>query len=348
MASPNRNFLEFSRALSVKERRAFEARQGRLQGQFGKSAADATKAMNDHFGAPGLLSAEGLRIRTPFSYLEKPVPEDEASDRQAPKRGHRPPATMISSSQGAALRMYLTALAVAQIKTRPGRRAALDIPLASFSRETGWIDLVATSAIASGRGGTTSAIRDKKARTLRTALDTLQEARLVHLPGTPGRRGRHEGFSLLDEAGWQHAGTPLPYVVPSRSENYFTLPSGLVTQGWIHVLEDSELTLLLMVACRRGSLTAGGGNPDIGQREVAIPADIRLRHYGIHRDPFSTACKTLEWFGLLEVREMDRHEDGRAEDVRLRLHRLALLQDGFEAPALQLVREAIDRQLDRF
>lgn len=339
--------LELSRALSIKEQKAFEARRGRLRGQYGKSAAHATRAMTDHLGAPGLLSTEGLRIRTPFSYLGQPIPEDEASDRRAPKRGLRPPATMISSSKGAALRMYLTALAAVQITNRPGRRAALDIPLATFSREWGWNDIVATPAVTSGRGATTSTIRDKKARTLHTALDSLEEAKLVHLPGKPGRRGRHEGFSLQDEAGWQRSGDPLPYVVPSKSEDYFTLPAAFVTEGWLHVLEDSEITLLLMVACRRGTLPAIGDAADIAQGEVAIPADVRLRHYGIHRDPFSTARKTLEWFGLLGVRELNRHDDGRAEDGAVRLHRLSILTDGFDSPALETVRETIDGQLGR-
>lgn len=347
MALQSEIFLELSRSLSIKERRAFEARQCRLYGQFGESAANATGAMKDHLGAPGLLSTEGLRIRTPFCCLAKPIVEDEASDRRAPKRGLRPPATMISSSKGAALRMYLTALAAAQIKNRPGRRVTLDIPLATFSREWGWNDIVATPAVTSGRGATTSTIREKKARTLHTALDTLEEAKLVHLPGAPGRRGRHEGFSLLDDAGWQHSRDPLPYTVPLKNEDYFTMPAGFVTGGWLHVLEDSEITLLLMVACRRGTLTAIGDDLDIIPGEIAIPADIRLRHYGIHRDPFSTARKTLEWFGLLGVREMDRHDDGRAEDAGIRLHRLSLLHDGFEAPALDTVRETIDRQLDR-
>jgi hypothetical protein len=48
----------------------------------------------------------------------------------------------------------------------------------------------------------------------------------VHLPGAADKRGRHEGFSLLDEAGWQLTGDPLPYAVPAKREDYFTLPAG--------------------------------------------------------------------------------------------------------------------------
>lgn len=339
-------YLDASR-LSTQDRKASEARRGRLHGQFGTSATNASNALANHFGAPGLLSTEGLRIRTPFVYLETAIAEDDASDRRAPKRALRPPATMISSGKGAALRMYLTALAYAQIRHRPGHRVSLDLPLAAFSRERGWNDLVASPAVTSGRGETRSTIREKKARTLATALDTLEEANLVELHGTAGRKGRHEGFSLLDEAGWQRGGDPLPYVIPSKKEDYFTLPVGFVTQGWLHVLEDSEIALLLMVACRRGSLSAIGDNADLAPGEVAIPADTRLRHYGIHRDPFSSARKTLEWFGLLRVREVHRHEDGRAEDAEMRLHRLSLLESGFDSPALGTVQETLDQQLGR-
>ena len=75
------------------------------------------------------------------------------------------------------------------------------MPLAAFSRELGLSDLVATAAVASGRGESASGIRDKKARTLRAALDTLEDAGLVHLRGVAGKRGRQEGFTLLHESG---------------------------------------------------------------------------------------------------------------------------------------------------
>ena len=67
--------------------------------------------------------------------------------------------------------------------------------------------------------------------TLRAALDTLDDAGLVHLPGAAGDRGRRERFALLDEAGWQITGDPLPYAVPAKREDYFTLPAGFVMNG---------------------------------------------------------------------------------------------------------------------
>ncbi len=188
-------------------------------------------------------------------------------------------------------------------------------------------------------------VRDLKGRSVRSALDSLFDAGLVELPGAPGRRGRHEGFTLLHEAGRQYKNDPHPYVVPlEKDSDFFQLPAGFISQGWIHVLEDSEITLLLMVACGKKSLPPSVES-DINPREIAIPADIRLCHYGIHRDPFSAARKTLSWFGLLKVREVNRHDDGRAEGGDARLHRLELVPDGFDTDALTTVRTVLEEQL---
>jgi hypothetical protein len=337
--------LDFSRTLNVKERRAFASRAGRLSGPFGSSALAATARMNRDFPLGG-----PLRVRTQFVALNRPIDANEVSDRSAPDRRLRPSATRISSSQGATLRLHLTALAVAQATTRPGQRARLpNMPIAEFGTETGWTDLVATGAVPSGKGATASMVRDKKARSVRKSLDTLTGAKLVDLTGLQGRRGRHEGFVLLHEGGSQLDGDAVPYVVPAAGDaSAFELPRGFITNGWVHVLEDSEIAVLLMVASRHHSLYAGGSEAfDLHPGEVAIPAWVRLRYFGIHRDPFSTARKTLEWFGLLNVREIGRHGDGRAEDDDQRLHRLTLNTDGFAVPALERVKHVIAAQLDR-
>lgn len=337
--------LDLSRRLTGKEKRAFLARQGRLNGPFGASAADATRAFNDL-----VEQHTGLVLRDSFSLLSEPIDEDLVSDRRAPKRPLRPSATRISSSKGAALRFYLTALALGQVGTAPGGRAKLpDLEIAEFSGKTGWTDLVATGAEVFGKGRNQAAVRDKKGRSVRTALDTLAEAQLVQLPGTPGLRGRHSGFTLLHEAGRQLAGDSRPYHLPKNDDtDFFAMPPGFLTNGWLQVLEDSEITLLLMVACGKGSLYDGGGDKiDLDAGEVAIPAEVRLRSYGIHRDPYSTARKTLDWFGLLGVREVGRWDDGRAEEDYQRLHRMMLLESGFERDALETVRQTIDDQLER-
>ncbi len=51
------------------------------------------------------------------------------SDRKAPPREDRPSATRIMSGRGAALRFYLTAIAEAQIRLGPGKKADNPIPV---------------------------------------------------------------------------------------------------------------------------------------------------------------------------------------------------------------------------
>lgn len=94
-------------------------------------------------------------------------------------------------------------------------------------------------------------------------------------------------------------------------------------------------------------MPAYGDNADLRAGEVAIPANVRLRYYGIHRDPFSAARRTLDRFGLLDVREVRRHDDARGEDGEMNLHRVSLLLDGFDVDALSTVRGALQAQLAR-
>lgn len=148
--------------------------------------------------------------------------------------------------------------------------------------------------------------------------------------------------------GWQNPGDPMPYTVPARADEFFTLPAGFVTNGWLNVLEDSEIAVLLMVACGWYSIGPPSDALDILPGEVAIPGEERLRYYGLHRDPYATARKTLEWFGLLEVREVMRHlSDGRGEEGAMQLHRLRLIRSSFDEDAYELVPQVLQAQLDR-
>jgi hypothetical protein len=65
-----------------------------------------------------IQSTGGVRIRSDFVYLTEAAPRG-ASDRRAPKREHRPPSTRLMSPRGVALRLMLTALFEAQVRTRP-------------------------------------------------------------------------------------------------------------------------------------------------------------------------------------------------------------------------------------
>lgn len=337
-----------SRPLSIKEAATFAARQRRLTGAFGASAAGATQSFNNEFGGIGVLKS-GLRLRHSFSYLNLPIDDDEVSDRSAPRRELRPAATRIVTSQGAALRLYLTMVAAAQATGRAGTRAQVPLPVRGNSQTVGWDVFLAAGSRDATVGRDVANVRDKKARVIANAMSTLEDARLVQLVGQHAKRGRLQGFVLLNEAGPQVPGDdPLPYTIPKDNENILKLPTGFVTNGWLNVLEDSEIAILLMVACNRDGLAVMNDDVDVRPGEVAIPGDVRLRHYGIHRDPYSSALKTLDWFGLLAVREIDRHlSDGRGNDGATNLHRLSLRVEGFEANAFDVVPHVIDTQLKR-
>ncbi|MCK5929165.1 MAG: hypothetical protein KAG80_13305 [Nocardioides sp.] len=334
--------IDWTRKPTMKEREQLQRRLLRLQVEGLSAHLDAIDTKLGAYGrAAGKLRSAGLRLRLPFAHLTEPIAGD-SSDRKAPPRELRPPATRISSSIGSALRLELTVLALVQMHRKPGakaRLADLEIPLAGDSQRTGWADLVAALPTDSNVGGIYHNARDKRARTVRKALERLEAAGLVDVPGKPGERNRFEGFVPLHEAGAEALGEREEYAVPEISAPVFAMPPGFVLNGWLHVLEDSEIAVLLMAACGVGSWVEDGLR--------AFPGVVRLRHYGIHRDPYSAARKTLEWFGLLEVEEVGRHEDGRAEGDERYLHRIGLRMAGFDQPALPAIQDALQRQLDR-
>lgn len=328
--------VEFTRPPTSKERPKLEGRLHRIDRPEHIARIDRVyKSM------PGELPSSGLAVRSGFSFREGGIDAD-ASDRRAPSHELRPPATRLITSRGAALRFALTLLAVVQTARKPGAKARLNelgLEVGGNSKKLGWTDLLVADATDSNRGGVFLTARDKRARSVRNALTALAAAGLVSIPGEPGVHNRFENFVLLNERGIEAVGEAEEYRVPKRTEARFTMPAGFVTNGWLHVLEDSEIALLLMVACGKG------GWPE--DELLVVPADVRLRHYGIHRDAYSSARKTLEWCGLLRVEEVMRHGDGRAENSELRVHRLGLVPTGFEEPAAQTVIDALRYQIAR-
>lgn len=334
--------IDWTRKPTVKEREQLQRRLGRLQMEGLPAHLDAISTkLQAYERSAGKLRAAGLRLRSPFSHLADPI-DGDSSDRKAPPRELRPPATRISSSIGSALRLELTVIALLQLHRKPGARANLadlEIPITGDSQHTGWADMVAALPTDSNVSGIYHNARDKRARTVRKALQRLEAVGLVDVPGKAGERNRFEGFVPLHEAGAEALGEREEYAIPEVSAAVFTMPPGFILNGWLHVLEDSEIAVLLMAACGTGSWV----DDDLR----AFPGVVRLRHYGIHRDPYSAARKTLEWFGLLDVKEIGRHEDGRAEDDERYLHRIGLRAAGFEQPALPAIQRALQRQLDR-
>lgn len=328
-----------------KERAQLQHRLERLQDPQLEEHLDKLNAKLKGYARPGgKLPTKGLRLREQFAYLSEPVAGD-FSDRTAPPRKLRPPATRISSSRGSALRLELTVLALLQLARKPGATAHLadlKTSIAGDSQNTGWADLVAAATTDSNPGGNFYKARDKRARTVRKALKTLEDAGLVDVPAKQGARNRFEGFVPLQEVG-DAASEREEYTIPAlTASGVFTMPPGFILNDWLHVLSDTEIAVLLMAACGAGAWsdhTRGG--------RLAFSGEVRLTRYGIHRDPYSAARKTLEWFGLLDVEEVDRYRDGRAENDNPQLNRIWMRRAGFEKPARATITYAIQEQLSR-
>lgn len=331
--------FDYQRAPSKKEAEAFQARVARLQGQFGYDVRRIEKVLRENYPPGRALDTHGYRVREGFSYLTK-TPHGGYSDRRVLPRKHRPPATRILSSRGATLRFYLTALAVAQMSGSTGAKLPV-LPITGSVNDPGWTQLVATGAENTGDARNYITASDKRARSIKTSLGTLNDAGLVELRPTKAGGKTFENFVLLNESGKSLLDDSVEYKIPRPAEVTINLPSEFVRQGWLHVLEDSELAVLLMLACGRGSLQEEN-------QVIAIPSEERVIHYGIGRDPYSRARKTLELFGLVSVNELGRHFDGKAEgDEPPQLHRFRILSEGFSEPALEVVQAKLRHQLKR-
>ena len=338
--------VDFSRPPTAKEAERLARRLRRLDdSNFQTHLAKVRTSLASQASLRGKLHELGLRIRPNFSYRTTPIPGDH-SDRKAPPRAVRPPSGKISRSQGFALRLEMTALAVAQLKRAPGNRgnlASLNIPITGDSSTIGWADLIAAAPEdrqAAGKNkGMLITSRDKRARSVRNSLRVLEEAGLVMIDPASSSRNRFENFTLLDERGTEQTGERIEYAVPTLEEETFSLPGDFIIRDWVHLLDDSEIQVLLMVACRHGAWSDNG--------LWVFDGATRLGRYGIHRDAYSTACKTLNWLGLIDVREVDRYDDGRAEDDDRRVNRIGLRSPGLTVSALPAMQETFRRQIER-
>ena len=81
-----------------------------------------------------------------------------------------------------------------------------------------------------------------------------------------------------------------PYTVPAESKTMY-LPGGLFLNDWIHVLEDSELAFVLMLACLRSRAD---------KAPVFATSEVRLLQFGLGRDAYESH-RILSRFGLVRV-----------------------------------------------
>lgn len=331
--------VDFAKLPNEKERALLRKRLSRLNA-MAQSVEKATANMKT---LAGRSQPDAVQVRYEFVRTNTP-PSGDPSDRRLPARADRPPATRLISPRGAALRFFLTALFEAQTDpaNRPGRRPVNKRPLQAAGNAISWIDLLASDARAAGAGMNHISVPDKKARQVRNTLARLAAEELVTLTRREQAGNKYEEFRLLHEGGRREQGDNVAYRVPLH-ELTFAVSVEMFTSGWIHVLEDTELAFILMLAA---------SHYDSGGQQVRIRAETRLLKYGIGRDAYE-AHRMLGRLGLVTVTaDPGRHPDGKIEgynsgEPQTLLHTLGFLPDQFGRDALTDVRAQIEYQLSR-
>lgn len=286
-------------------------------------------------------SIDTLRLRHGYVRLDTSPAAENASDRSAPERQHRPSATRLLSPNGIALRFHLIALLEAQTRTKPGTRPGPSPRLLrGTGAQPGWTHLVATGATNTGQGRTRSTVVDKKLRQLHSAIKRLDEENLVDLPHIAAAHNKHEGFLLTMEDERRRHTNDL-YRVPDDPHEYFNVPLELFTNGWIYTLEDSELALLLITA----------RNLDLhGAQELPLRGSIRIINHGLSQDAFK-AHRVLDYLALIDVLPDHRRRAGgkvaNYKDAGTEPHRLLFHPQALHAPAVPTFLDVIQQQLER-
>lgn len=336
--------VDFSEPPNEREFAKLRKRRDRLSDKA-VSVEQATRSMQALTGGSGIPA---VYVRNEFVNTGTPpgVPlRGDPSDRRLPDKEDRPPATRLITPRGAVLRVLLTALFEAQARTRPGQQPGNKRPLAS--RDSGvisWIDLLASDAKSSGTGKHHMSVSAKKTRQMESAIGRLAEEELIELTrtGEPGTK-KYEEFVLMHEGGSRPHGPNVPYHVPVvPPEQAFPVPVTLFTNGWIHVLEDTEISFILMMAAVHH---ATGGQPS------GITAENRLLRFGMAHDAYE-AHMMLSRLGLVTVApDPRRRPDGTVEDFNSEgsalPHILGFIPAGFDRDAFTTLAEEIDRQLSR-
>lgn len=329
--------FDLTRPLTKRERDVFEKRRNRVR-EAKDSRSVATANLRKLAETSGLSS---IRIRKGFIRLDQPL-ADDLSDRSAPPHDCRPPATRLFAPRGIALQLMLIALFEAQTRTTPGARSeGTKIPLrGEGSARLGWTKLLATSASTASGGKYLMTATDKQLRQVKIALARLEREGLVTPKDASRKTSRYEEFRLMYED--VLFGRPNdPYRVPADDEPYFEVPVELLTHGWVHVLEDSELALLLIAIYKRHQL---------GDEPYKLEAGTRALLFGLGRDSFD-AHLMLQRLDLIDVdADPHRYDDGKVNGYQNRgaqPHALMFLPDSLNRDGGATVEEQLGYQLGR-
>ena len=273
---------------------------------------------------------DAIRVRDGFVALAKPLP-GVMSDRHPPARSLGPPLAKLVSSHGVTLRTALMALFVAHCA--PSSPKLMNhLPIEPDGEFVGWRDLIVV--VADARPGTVRAVspNDNRVRQIKRAFDRLAqpEVGLIAQPRAGTARRKYEDMRLLHERGVRPTGIAPDYSLPRPTDSVVAIPSDFFRQGWVNVLDDSELAAFLMFRHRTQSAAAGEG--------VALTGDDRLSRY-VQRRSVWDKHQMLADLGLMEtVADERRRPDGTvenfAEDGPAAFHRFTMKDEPLAHPAL--------------
>jgi hypothetical protein len=326
-----------SRPPTERERQVLSLRLSRLTAMQ-QSAADATTKLRELVDRR--VSPDGdLRIRHGFIRLHSADSSADTSSRKGTERHQRPPSTRILSPRGLALSFSLTTLLDAQMRLSPGQIAPRnERPIKAENEKDGWTNYVATDAQDADKGRVFKTVRTKKVRQIQSGLIRLADQNLIHLP-RDGDQWDYDAFAMLREDARATGDNDL-YKVPDVEDEYFTVPLSLFTNGWIYVLEDSELVLLLIAARMRAQH---------GDKPVPMRSGPRKLNYGLTKDSYESAHRILDYLDILDViSDFNRSEDGKVDGIAKRgaqPHRLRFRPEALERPAYPTIVETITEQI---
>lgn len=299
-----------------------------------------------------------VRIRAGFLRRDPPLTDQELADLNDAEdveisdysRPELPRVPLLSQlagrSKGIGLRLALTLLFLAQTRRPDERNPSAVLPLHhDDDRPHGLIDLIANKAVHRDDedGGRFAAVtRDNRLRQIRGALKLLADEAIgmVELPSRGrGTRTMFRGVHLLTETGTATT-VPPRYEPPTNRADTVDLPFEFWTNGWVHVLTNREIAMLLMLTDNQART-----NPTedtTGQQfDRWVSPKSRIVKYDLTRATWDTH-RNLQEFGLIHtlVHE-NRRPDGTAIGGRQAgytgPHRFRITPEGFKEPALRTV-----------
>lgn len=230
----------------------------------------------------------------------------------------KPPLATALRSRGVLLRLELTLLFLAQCRPAGQRTPKVTYPVISRGdSQLGLIDFLATGT--NRRPGTKFRRMPStmRAAQVHRALDSMagKGLQLLEIAKTASARPDYDqGVLLHTEVGPTPIGDQKPYVVPRLMSPGRTptvsIPIEFFTNGWLHVLTDSEIANWLMWRDVGEMRTADWSSAD----DLMIWAEERLGWYDLSRDVWDTH-QMLSRLGLMSTTFADdRRSDGTLTD----------------------------------